>query len=265
MRQVDRILDRPIAFHRCFFDLTGSLTATLMLSQAWYWSTRTSDPDGWFYKTETEWEEETALTPRKQKLARESLRKTGFWEEQRKGVPAQLFYRLDRDKIAALLGLSQLVQNVTSSCTETRDQSIRNVTTGGDETSQLADTKGHNIKGTETTTEITAEITAPSSTKRFGFADFQTLFRELLGFPLPINKYTEPEFRVAVNQWGRDAVRRSLERWAEGLGETYTVDGRTNKKRPFAMKNFIDSLATIVPIIEEDAAPPKKKGGIPWL
>ena len=31
-----QLLDRPIAFHRCFVTLTGSVTAALMLSQALY-------------------------------------------------------------------------------------------------------------------------------------------------------------------------------------------------------------------------------------
>ena len=48
------LLDRPIAFHRVFVTITGSLAAGVMLSQALYWSRRTKDPEGWFYKTQPE-------------------------------------------------------------------------------------------------------------------------------------------------------------------------------------------------------------------
>ena len=54
--------DRPIAFHRCFVTLTGSVTAALMLSQAMYWQKRTKDPEGWWCKTVEEWTEETGMT-----------------------------------------------------------------------------------------------------------------------------------------------------------------------------------------------------------
>jgi hypothetical protein len=58
----NKIFDRPIAFQRPFVELTGSVTAALFLSQAYYWSSRTTLQDGWFYKTREEWEEETGLT-----------------------------------------------------------------------------------------------------------------------------------------------------------------------------------------------------------
>ncbi|MCI0653669.1 MAG: hypothetical protein L0Y39_04225, partial [Methylococcaceae bacterium] len=57
------LLDRPIAFHRSFVQLTGSVTAALVLSQAVYWQRRVSeDHDGWWYKTRSQWIEETGLS-----------------------------------------------------------------------------------------------------------------------------------------------------------------------------------------------------------
>jgi recombinase len=91
------ILDRPIAFHRIFADLTGSVQAGLMLSQAFYWSKRIDkDRNGWFYKAQQEWQEETRLTRYEQEAARERLRQTSFWHEERRGVPARLYFRIDR-------------------------------------------------------------------------------------------------------------------------------------------------------------------------
>jgi hypothetical protein len=97
------LLDRPIAFQRPFVDLTGSITAALMLSQALYWSRRTKDPSGWFYKSQAEWHEETGLTRREQELARKRLRQLPFWQEQLRGIPATLHFRLDAQALEDVL------------------------------------------------------------------------------------------------------------------------------------------------------------------
>lgn len=97
------LLDRPIAFHRPFVDLTGSINSALMLSQALYWSQRTTDQDGWFYKTREEWQSETSLSRTEQENARRLLRNTGFWQEELRGVPAKIYYRIDFNKLATHL------------------------------------------------------------------------------------------------------------------------------------------------------------------
>jgi hypothetical protein len=70
-----------------------------MLSQAVYWSKRTSDDEGWFWKTADEWEDETGMSYEEQKSARDRLRKTSFWEEDRRGIPCKLYYRVDLDAL----------------------------------------------------------------------------------------------------------------------------------------------------------------------
>lgn len=92
---IKQFSERPIAFHRIYVTITGSVNAGLMLSQAMYWSARTKDPDGWFYKTANEWELETGMNRREQDNAREKLRNTSFWQEKRKGVPARMFFRIE--------------------------------------------------------------------------------------------------------------------------------------------------------------------------
>jgi hypothetical protein len=97
------LLDRPIAFHRPLVTLTGSISAGLMLSQAIYWSKRTSDKDGWFYKTRKDWEEETGLTRTEQDTARQRLRALGFWQEERRDVPAKLYFRINEETLQSRL------------------------------------------------------------------------------------------------------------------------------------------------------------------
>lgn len=90
------LLDRPIAFHGVFKRFTGSTNATLLLSQIIYWSNRTTDPNGWFYKTGEDFEEETTLTRKEQLTARNILKQLGWLEEELKGVPATLYFRLTK-------------------------------------------------------------------------------------------------------------------------------------------------------------------------
>ncbi len=81
-----------------------------MLSQAIYWTPRTKDPEGWFYKSQKEWEEETGLTRSEQEIARKQLKQTGFWQEKLKGVPATLYYCVDCEILQTrLLDFSILV------------------------------------------------------------------------------------------------------------------------------------------------------------
>jgi len=96
------LLDRPIAFQRSFIRLDIGVTAALFLSQMTYWTNRSSD-DGWVYKTQDEWEEETGLSRYEQEGARKKLRSLGVLLEKKKCVPARLFYKVDNDVLYQLL------------------------------------------------------------------------------------------------------------------------------------------------------------------
>lgn len=97
------VFDRPIAFHRCFVEIAGGVTPALMLSQGYYWSGRTSDPDGWFWKTSGQWEEETGMTAIEILIARRKLRDTTFWSEELRGAPPKLYYRIDHEALLKVL------------------------------------------------------------------------------------------------------------------------------------------------------------------
>jgi hypothetical protein len=97
------LLDRPIAYHRGLVPLTGGALPALLLSQAIYWQLRTTSEDGWWWKTRHEWTEETGLSRSEQETARRALRQTTWWQEQRRGVPARMHYRVDLDALLAQL------------------------------------------------------------------------------------------------------------------------------------------------------------------
>ncbi|WP_427773186.1 hypothetical protein [Comamonas thiooxydans] len=103
MSTISTYLDRPIAFQRVFVALGAGITGALLLSQAVYWSRRSGDDSGWFFKTQIEWEEETGLTRREQEGARSRLQSMGLLREERRGIPAKLYYRVDFDALQSSL------------------------------------------------------------------------------------------------------------------------------------------------------------------
>lgn len=104
-KTLDSLLDRPIAFQPVFKRITGSTVAAIMLSQAWYWSSRTKNPDGWFYKSGIEWEDETGLSRSEQETARRINKAKGVMDEVLLGVPATMHYRVLKDRVWELLGV----------------------------------------------------------------------------------------------------------------------------------------------------------------
>ena len=58
---------------------------------------------GWFYKTQKEIRDETGLTREEQETARRRLISAGVLEEDRRGVPAKLYFRVKADALELLL------------------------------------------------------------------------------------------------------------------------------------------------------------------
>ena len=59
---------------RPFIDwLDGDHLASLLLSQIFYWSSRTADPDGWFYKSARDWTDELGMSTYQQNRAVKKL------------------------------------------------------------------------------------------------------------------------------------------------------------------------------------------------
>jgi len=100
--QLQEIAGDAVAFYPAFRKVLGlNAAATQFLSQAVYWTERTDD--GWFYKTTEEWNEELGLTLEEVKGARKKLKSIGMLSEQRKGIPAKLYYKVDTDELLAVL------------------------------------------------------------------------------------------------------------------------------------------------------------------
>lgn len=131
-----KTLDAPIAFHRSLVEISGSFTAAAMLGQAIYWANRTKDPEGWFYKSHKDWNDELGLSRHEVDGARRKLLERGLIEEDLRGVPAKMHYRVIETALAEALSVcrkpancvqdAQFAENQQTSLSETRKLDCRN-------------------------------------------------------------------------------------------------------------------------------------------
>lgn len=91
-------IGRAIAYYPKMAKFLGSVNASVLFSQLFYWQERTDNELGVF-KTAEEWEEETGLTYREQATARKALRERGFLHETHQRLQHRMFFRLDIDAI----------------------------------------------------------------------------------------------------------------------------------------------------------------------
>ncbi len=134
-----RLLDSPIAFHRCLLYITNSVTGALLLSQSIYWQNRCKSEDGWWWKTAEEWFAETGLSRHELNTAKRACKSVLHFKL--KGVPARTYYRVDADALEEAL-------NLTNKSAGKRKPSLP-------ESGKLDDRKAANY-----ITEITSEITS---------------------------------------------------------------------------------------------------------
>jgi len=128
-------LDRPIAFHRSFVPFAG-ITGALLLSQFIYWQNRTTSPDGFFYKSARECEEETGLTTREQETARRRLRDIGILEETKRGIPCTCHFRINEQVLQSSLNSSDGVKKRMSVSTNSENKFQQIVETNSETTSE---------------------------------------------------------------------------------------------------------------------------------
>lgn len=91
----------PIAFHRSFVDITGSVLAALMLSA--YMEQQELphlDAGGWFEVDAFELEYRTGMSKAEQKAARKTLLGKGMIQERRIAFPARQELRVDFDAVS---------------------------------------------------------------------------------------------------------------------------------------------------------------------
>jgi len=95
-----QVFEPPISFHRCLVPVASGVAGALLLSEA-IWSSQELPPayEGWFTKTQDEWQRATGLSRWEQETARRLLREAGLLEERRLGLPAKLWFRVRADRV----------------------------------------------------------------------------------------------------------------------------------------------------------------------
>ncbi len=152
-----------VAYQRGLARAVGDHSAGLLLSQMWYWSERQpAERDGWFFMTQEQIEDELVMHRKEQESSRRRLRALGVLEEVRRGVPAKLWFRINRPAVVKMLQQhvrgkaekenSQYAQTVHTGMTVL---GIQDSPTRADKSAQI----GHTFTKTssKTTTKITTQ------------------------------------------------------------------------------------------------------------
>lgn len=92
---ISEFLKRPIAFQPVIAKAFGSVKLGILWSQLYYWRDKTTNPEGWIYKTRQDIFEETALSRKEQENARKLGRDLGVIEEKLAGRPATVHFRVN--------------------------------------------------------------------------------------------------------------------------------------------------------------------------
>lgn len=92
---------RSVAHFATLGKIYGSNSA-LLLSSLCFWEGKGVDPD-WSYKSAEEIYDETGMTENEQRSARSRLVKCGVIQEERRGIPYRLWYRVNWDTLNAHL------------------------------------------------------------------------------------------------------------------------------------------------------------------
>ena len=191
---VKTLLQRPIAYHRAFTQITGKVSAGLMLSQAYYWTPRANQGDGWFFKTRDEWEEETGLSRSEQESARKRLVELGLLAEELRGMPGRLHFRVNFERILALLAE---IPPTGTSRRKTRQQDGRIPANKSAENPPT-------LLITETTTKTTSENTVPPPYKGIDFLSALRAFEN-----------SRKEMKKPITPEARRLLYKKLSRWSE--------------------------------------------------
>jgi len=149
---------RPVAYYSNIARWLGSVGDAIFLCQLLYWYGKGKDPDGWIYKTQKEFEEETALSRYEQEHARRKLKSLGILEEERRGVPAKLYYRLNVDKMNELYAEWYQTQINTEANQNAVNQQSRLLKSSNLDCGKPTNLIAENSQSiTENTTEITTD------------------------------------------------------------------------------------------------------------
>jgi DNA replication protein DnaD len=246
MQEIKTILDaidRPIAFRRALVDLTGSVQAALLLSQAIYWQERATQKDGWWYKTSEDWEIETGLSQHEQATARKKCSK--YLSSHLRDIPARLYWRVNR---AALYdGLLNLDRDPSR-------PTLRKIPNQFDEKPQTSLAESQNQFWGKLQTSF-AESAHQVNEK--GQASFPDPADQVLKNQANINMYTESTSEIQTEKKLQEIktereVETEHETESEKEKETSSTAGETEARLKLLAKDITRALPEETPTIVEE-------------
>ena len=92
---------KPVAYQRIYSQITGSVTAGLLLSQMVYWWYANQERE--FYKTDSNFSEELGMGGSEFRSAKAVLKKLELIIIEIKQIPAKTHYRVNIDKLTELI------------------------------------------------------------------------------------------------------------------------------------------------------------------
>lgn len=226
---LEKVMEKPIAFHRIFKTITGNTNAALFLSRAWYWSNnkKAVERNGWFYKAADEWEYEIGLTRREQETARQKCRELGVIEEHiwkvyevkdgKKYGHGTLHFRVNKKRVFELIENIPSFDKPSKLVDSTNHRNYVDSTNKGIYLNKLNTNK-------PTTKKIGGDLKTWKDTPQANHAYFQTCMNEL-GLPEP-------------------TTQREIEAWVETFTEWMSKD-YTPKQIPAAAR-FAQKRQTVV-------------------
>ena len=102
---IKELLKRPVAVPPALIKAFGSVKLAILWSQFYYWSSRTTDKDGWIYKTHEQIFEETGLTRKEIMNAQALGKKLKVLEVKRCDYPAKNYFRVMLDETERVIEL----------------------------------------------------------------------------------------------------------------------------------------------------------------
>jgi hypothetical protein len=244
----------PTSFVRL---LHGDHKAAILLSQILYWSDRTKDQDGWFYKSYSDWQQETGLSEtqvrrilngdRRAKTQGLTLRHFGVETKLRKvrhtGAPT-LHYRINQPQFLAALD-AFLEPGDPMHCTGSIPDSD-----GGEPPAVPAinaDQRGGSLIPSETSSsDQQAEDHDPSDDNDLKFF---LVYEKRFG---KLKTSQQSAFHAELERLGRDQIGRVLERCAtRGRSWTYVLKALTNEAAS-AAEGALDSTGGVFTSAEDN-------------
>jgi len=199
------LADRPIAYHPDIARVAGGVKAGIFLSQLLYWSDKGKRADGFIWKTQEEWELETALTRREQETARKTLKAKRLLDERLEGIPAKLYYKINTDLLYELLEALYVQASMHQSAIQ-------------DDTKQpsLTSPKCHTI--TEITAENTKEDDQPPSSDKDWYKRAIAAYENTFG---PITYRASEILQDDIATYGETAVIEAIGKAKERRARAY--------------------------------------------